>query len=76
MYNPCIECQNKYNRQRSEWCNENCAYAHEIAKLKPYGGVDEAVKCMKGEAIPVRLFSSENREFALQIFRAVEAGVI
>lgn len=76
MYNPCFECQNKYNRWYSDWCDENCTYAHEIAKLKPYGGIDEAVKCMKGEAVPVRLLRKENLDFVSHMVEAAKAGIV
>ena len=27
MYEPCLECLNRYNRRYSDWCDENCIYA-------------------------------------------------
>lgn len=29
-YNPCFECLNRYNRQYSEECDNDCAYAHAV----------------------------------------------
>lgn len=63
MYNPCFECMNRYGKQYTEECDNTCAYANALSKLKPYGGIDEAIKVMKGEAIPVALLQRENIDF-------------
>ena len=37
MYNPCVECMNRYGRQYTKECDSKCEYANAISKLKPYG---------------------------------------
>lgn len=63
MYNPCFECMNRYGKEYTEECDNTCEYANALSKLKLYGGIDEAVKVMKGEAIPVALLQRENIDF-------------
>ena len=53
MYNPCFECFNRYGKSYTEECDTTCQYAYELSKLKPYGGIDEVVKVMKGESFPL-----------------------
>ena len=72
MYNPCFECYNRYGKQYTEECDDTCEYAHVLSKLKPYGGIDEAVKVMKGEAIPVELLKKENIDWTYTVVRNVK----
>lgn len=67
MYDPCFECMNRYGRSYTEECDNTCAYANALSKLKPYGGIDEAVRVMKGEAIPVALLQRENIDFTYHV---------
>lgn len=53
MYNPCFECYNRYGHSYLKECDSICEYAHVLSKLKPYGGIDEVIKVMKGDAIPL-----------------------
>lgn len=72
MYSPCFECMNRYGRQYTEECDNTCDYAYQLSKLKPYGGIDEAVKVMKGDAIPVALLKKENIDLTYGIVRWVK----
>jgi hypothetical protein len=67
MYNPCFECLNRYGKQYTEECDNTCEYAHALSKLKPYGGVDEVIKCMKGDAIPVALLYEDKIDWTYHI---------
>ena len=63
MYNPCFEYMNRYGKEYTEECDNTCEYAYALSKLKPYGSIDEVVRVMKGEAIPVALLQRENIDF-------------
>lgn len=67
MYNPCLECLNRYGKQYTEECDNTCEYANALSKLKPYGGIDEVVKCMKGDAIPVALLTEDKIDWVHHI---------
>lgn len=67
MYNPCFECLNRYGKQYTEECDSTCEYAYQLSKLKPYGGIDEAVRVMKGDAVPVNLLKRENIDWTYAI---------
>jgi hypothetical protein len=67
MYNPCFECQNRYGHSYTEECDNACEYANALSKLKPYGGIDEVVKCMKGDAIQVSLLKKETIDWTYGI---------
>lgn len=34
MYNPCLECKLRYNKEYTEDCNDKCDYANITCKLK------------------------------------------
>ena len=36
MYNPCLECQNRYGHSYTEECDGACNYAYDIRRLKAY----------------------------------------
>lgn len=36
MYNPCLECQNRYGHSYAEECDSTCNYAYDIKRLKSY----------------------------------------
>ena len=76
MYNPCSECYNRYCKQYTEECDNTCEYAHALSKLKPYGGIDEAVKVMKGDAIPLVFVDKEHIDFTYRFVCAAKDGVI
>lgn len=76
MYNPCFECLNKYGHSYTEECDNTCDYAHVVSKLKPYGGIDEAVKVMKGDAFPIVFVDDEHIDFTYKLVCAVKEGVI
>ena len=67
MYNPCFECLNRYGKQYTEECDSTCEYAYQLSKLKPYGGIDEAVRVMKGDAVPVNLLKRETIDWTYAI---------
>jgi len=67
MYNPCFECLNRYGKQYTEECDDMCEYAHALSKLKPYGGINEAVRVMKGDAIPVALLQKDKIDWTYHI---------
>lgn len=72
MYSPCSNCLNRYGHSYTEECDNTCDYAYQLSKLKPYGGIDEAVKVMKGEAIPVALLKKENIDWTYAIVRNIK----
>lgn len=76
MYSPCFECMNRYGRQYTEECDSTCDYAYQLSKLKPYGGIDEAVKVMKGDAIPLVFVDDEHIDFTYRFVCAAKDGVI
>ena len=67
MYSPCLECVNRYGKQYTEEYDSTCEYAYQLSKLKPYGGIDEAVRVMKGDAVPVNLLKRENIDWTYAI---------
>lgn len=71
MYNPCFECLNRYGKQYTEECDSTCEYAYQLSKLKPYGGIDEAVRVMKGDAVPVNLLKRENIDWTYAIVSTI-----
>lgn len=36
MYNPCLECINRYGHSYTEECDNTCNYAYDIRRLKSY----------------------------------------
>lgn len=76
MYNPCLECLNRYGREYTKKCDDMCEYAHAVSKLKPYGGIDEVVKVMKGESFPLVLVDDKHIDFTYKLVCAVKDGVI
>ena len=36
MYNPCLECLNRYGHSYTEECDGTCNYAYDIRRFKPY----------------------------------------
>ena len=76
MYNPCFECMNRYGRQYTEECDSKCEYANAISKLKPYGGIDEAVSVMRGKKIPIAMIDKDHIEDTFRIVNAAKLGLI
>ena len=76
MYNPCFECFNRYGHSYTEECDNTCDYAHALSKLKPYGGIDEAVKVMKGDAIPLVFVDDDHIDFTYRFVCAAKDGAI
>ena len=76
MYNPCFECYNRYGHSYTEECDSTCEYAYELNKLKPYGGIDEAVKVMKGDVIPLVLVDKEHIDSTYRFVCAAKDGTI
>jgi hypothetical protein len=62
---------NRYGKQYTEECDSTCDYAYQLSKLKPYGGIDEAVRVMKGDAVPVNLLKRENIDWTYAIVSAI-----
>ena len=69
MYNPCFECFNRYGKQYTEECDNTCEYAYALSKVKPYGGIDEAVKIMKGDAFPLVFLDDKHLETTYRYVR-------
>jgi hypothetical protein len=76
MYNPCLECLNRYNRVYDENCNDNCLYAQSVAKLLPYGGIDKVLEVLQGDAFPLVLLDKDHIENTYKIVCAAKDGYI
>ena len=76
MYNPCSECWNRYGKQYTEECDNKCDYANVVSKLRSYGGIDEVLKVMRGDAIPLTLIDKEHIDDTFRIVSAAKAGII
>lgn len=76
MYNPCSECLNRYDHSYTEDCDNSCEYAHALNKLKPYGGIDEVVKVMKGDVFPLVFVDDKHIDSTYKIVHAAKAGII
>ena len=76
MYNPCLECYNRYDRQYSEECDNTCQYAHILSKLKPYGSIDDIIKVLKGDSFPLVLVDEEHFDFTYKFVCMVKDGII
>lgn len=76
MYNPCFECYNRYDRQYTEECDNKCDYANALSRLKPYGGIDEVIKMVSGDAFPLVFIDDEHIDFTYKLVCAAKDGVI
>jgi hypothetical protein len=76
MYNPCVECFNRYGRQYSNECDNNCEYANVLSQLREHGGLDEVLSVMRGEKIPVIFLNKEHIDYTLKIVHAAKDGLI
>ena len=76
MYNPCLECFNKYGKQYSEKCDATCDYANLVSKLKPYGGIDEVIKMLSGDAFPLVYIDKDHINFTYRLVSAAKNGFI
>lgn len=76
MYNPCFECWNRYGHYYTEDCDTTCQYANDISKLKPYGGIDETVKVMKGDAFPLVFIDNEHIDYTYRLVCAAKDKII
>jgi hypothetical protein len=76
MYNPCLECLNRYGRSYAEDCDNKCLYAQAVSKLLPHGGVDKVLEVLKGEAFPVIFLDKEHIENTYKIVCAAKDGYI
>ena len=76
MYNPCLECYNRYSRQYTEECDEMCEYANILSKLKPYSNIDEIVRILKGDSFPLVLIDDKHIDSAYRIVCAAKNGFI
>ena len=76
MYNPCFECMNRYGHSYTEKCDNTCEYAHALSKLKPYGGIDEAVEVMKGNKLPPVFVDNEHIDSTYRLVYAAKVGII
>lgn len=74
MYNPCLECYNRYGRQYTEECDEMYEYANVLSKLKPYN-IDETVRIMKGDSFPLVLIDNKHIDFTYRIVCAAKNGL-
>lgn len=75
MYNPCLECYNRYGRQYTEECDEMREYANVLSKLKPYN-IDETVRIMKGDSFPLVLIDNKHIDSTYRIVCAAKNGFI
>lgn len=76
MYNPCFECQNRYGHSYTEECDNTCEYANVLSKLKPYGGIDEAVAVMRGDKFPMTFVDKDHIDFTYRIVCGIKDGLI
>ena len=76
MYNPCLECYNRYGRQYTEECDEMCEYANILSKLKPYSNIDEIVRILKGNSFPLVLIDDKHINSTYRIVCAAKNGFI
>lgn len=76
MYYPCEECLNRYGHSYTEECDETCEYANVISKLKPYGGINEVIKVMKGDAFPLVLIDKDHIDTTYRLVCAAKDGTI
>ena len=76
MYNPCVECWNRYNRQYSNECDSMCEYAIILSKLKPYGNIDEIIEVMEGKRVPITMLNKEIIGGVYKIILAAKDGII
>ena len=76
MYSPCSTCLNRYGHSYTEECDSKCDYAYQLSKLKRYGGINEAVKVMKGDSFPLVLIDKEHIDSTYRIVCAAKDGVI
>ncbi len=76
MYNPCFNCLNRYGHSYTEECDTTCEYARDLAKLKPYGSIDEIVEILKGDRFPTVFVDKDHIEFTEKIVAAAKAGLI
>ena len=76
MYNPCFECWNRYGKQYTKDCDDKCDYAHAISRLRPYGGIDEVIKVVSGDAFPIVFIDKEHIDFTYKLVCAAKDGVI
>lgn len=76
MYNPCFECYNRYGGGYNEECDTMCEYAHAINKLKQYGGLEEVLKVLNGDSLPLVFLDKDHIERTYHIVCAVKDGII
>lgn len=76
MYNPCFNCLNKYGHSYTEECDTTCVYARDLAKLKPYGSIDEIIEILKGDKFPVVFLDKNRIDSTYHIVNAAKAGLI
>lgn len=76
MYNPCLECYNRYGKQYTEECDNTCEYAHALSKLKPYGSIDEIIKVLKGDSFPLVFIDADHIDRTYFIVSAAKEGII
>ena len=76
MYNPCFECLNRYGHSYTSDCDNTCQYANALSKLKQFGGLDEVLKVMNGDAFPVVLIDNDHIENTFRIVSAAKDKVI
>lgn len=76
MYNPCLECQNRYGHSYTEECDSTCNYAYDINRLKQFGGIDEVVEVMKGNKFPLVFIDKDHIDFTYRLVCAAKDGVI
>lgn len=76
MYNPCFNCLNRYGHSYIEGCDTNCEYAQVLAKLKPYGSIDEIVEVLKGDRFPVVFLDKDHIDSTITIVNAAKEGLI
>ena len=64
MYNPCLECQNRYGHSYTKECDNICNYAYDIKRLKPYedtGLTPQEIEQMKAR-MPLHQWAGESPE--------------
>ena len=76
MYSPCETCFRRFGRSYTEECDSVCEYANSMSLLRPYGGVNEAVKVLSGASFPLVFLDDEHIDYTYRLVCAAKDGVI
>jgi hypothetical protein len=77
MYNPCLECQNRYGHSYTKECDNTCNYTYDIKRLKLYedtGLTPQEIEQMKAR-MPLHQWAGESPD-KMSIFGVSVAKII